>query len=57
MEWAVASDGRVKEHQLKPRRLRGGPFEKCIGEAFARFRYPSYRGEMQHIGLNFHVGD
>lgn len=56
LEWAIELDGHVREFSMTPRRLRGSPLEGCFKEAFARFRYPRYRGEMQHTQLSFNVG-
>lgn len=58
LEWGVSNDGRVlKTFDLRPMRLRGTVVETCLARAFPVFRYPPYRGEMQHVRLSFDVGE
>jgi hypothetical protein len=57
LEWAIELDGHVRTFSVSPRRLRGTPLETCFKGAFDRFRYPRYRGEMQHTQLSFNVGE
>lgn len=57
MEWAIGHDGKVEGHDLNPRRLRGGKFDKCLKEALTWFRYPPYGGEQHHQGLTFSIGE
>lgn len=55
--WTVGNDGRVPPAiDLNPLRLRGTLVETCVQKAFARFRYPPYAGELQHVRLAFDVG-
>lgn len=57
LEWSIGLNGRVSISSILPRRLRGTEVETCMQEAFKRFRYPRYRGEMQHMQLNFNIGE
>ncbi len=56
LEWAVGQDGRVPGYDLRPTRLRGTSYDRCLRAAFDVFRYPPYAGEMQHVRLSFEVG-
>jgi hypothetical protein len=53
----VTNDGRVKGLDIRPTRLRGTSVEACLSRAIEQFRYPRYRGEMQHVSVGFDVGD
>jgi hypothetical protein len=57
LEWSIGQNGRIGNHQLKPTRLQNTELSKCIAAAFARFRYPPYRGEIQSVALVFEIGD
>jgi hypothetical protein len=58
IEWAIGSDGRLlKSFHLRPTRLAGTVVESCLASAFAVFRYPPYKGEMQHVRLSFDIGE
>ncbi len=58
LEWGVGNDGHVLQRfDLRPMRLRGSLVESCLTGAFAAFRYPRYRGEMQHVRLSYDVGE
>jgi hypothetical protein len=58
LEWSVNNDGKLlKSFDLRPMRLRGTSVDQCLQKAFALFRYPPYKGEMQHVRLTFDVGE
>jgi hypothetical protein len=57
VEWPVHKNGRVKEFELKPRRVARSSLQRCFRDALALFRYPPYRGEMQHIGMDWRIGE
>ena len=57
LSWTPKHDGQVSDVQIRPHRYLGGAYEKCVRASFARFRYPPYRGELQHIALQFRVND
>ncbi|MFH1809752.1 MAG: hypothetical protein ABIJ09_13475 [Pseudomonadota bacterium] len=57
LEWSVGLDGRCRLNDLRPQRLRDTAFAACVNQALGQFRYPRYRGEMQHVSLSYEVGE
>lgn len=57
LEWPVEFDGSVSDFDLKPKRLIGTGVETCFRDALSLFRYPPYRGEMQHMRTGYSISE
>ena len=55
LEWWVEPSGKVQEYIARPRRLEHGASAECLADAFARIRYPRFRGERQAIELSYDI--
>lgn len=56
LSWTVEPTGRVGKHEIRPRFLASGAFARCAEEAFARFRYPPFRGPPAEVGYRIDIG-
>jgi hypothetical protein len=55
VRWTVANDGTVAEMRMDRQDRQHGPLAKCLREQLAHWRYPKYRGELQHVEQQFVV--
>ena len=56
VDWKIGHDGRVEDGRIyRPTRLRATPMGACIQDAFARYRYPRYGGEVHRSMLEWYV--
>ena len=55
VEWAVTNAGRVSEVHLSRKDQEAGPLLDCLQKQFGIWRYPKYRGELQHVAQKFTV--
>ncbi len=53
VQWTVTNDGRVDAARLEKKDKDDGPFGSCLRDAFKVWRYPQYRGELQHVEQAF----
>jgi len=55
LTWVVRNDGRVDQVHLDKRDRDDGPLAQCLRGQFTLWRYPRYRGELQHVEQAFVV--
>jgi hypothetical protein len=55
LSWVVRNDGRVGEVHLDKKDADEGLLAQCLRAQFALWRYPRYRGELQHVEQRFVV--
>jgi hypothetical protein len=55
LSWVVRNDGRVDQVHLDKRDRDQGPLALCLRGQFTLWRYPRYRGELQHVEQAFVV--
>lgn len=55
LRWVALNDGHVDQVRLDRDDQNSGPLSDCLRSQFAFWRYPRYRGEMQHIDQVFSV--
>jgi hypothetical protein len=54
VSWTVLNDGRVADPQVHAQAATS-PLSSCLRAQLARWRYPKYRGEWQHVDQQFHL--
>jgi hypothetical protein len=55
LSWVVRNDGRVDQVHLDKHDRDEGPLALCLRGQFTLWRYPRYRGELQHVEQAFVV--
>ncbi len=55
VRWMVLNDGKVDAVHVDPKSADEGALAACLREQFATWRYPTYRGEWQHVEQGFTV--
>ncbi|MFL5322455.1 MAG: hypothetical protein ACJ790_22540 [Myxococcaceae bacterium] len=53
VRWTVGNDGKVTQVEMARKEQDQGPLGQCLREQFLVWRYPKYRGELQHVEQTF----
>jgi hypothetical protein len=55
VHWTVHNNGQAGDLRMERHDLAGSPLEHCLADAISYFRYPRYRGELQHVDQEFQI--